>query len=92
MLLGVNSLFFCRGENMPTVKEVIKHLQRYKQSQEHIATAIWSEEDVLERAKERNIKITRKQAQDIIDRIDQKQDATTGITWDTIDCYLDDLQ
>lgn len=80
------------GENTPTVKEVIEHLQRYKQSKQHIATAIWSEDDVLERAKERNIKITRKQAQDIIDRIDHKQDATTGITWDTIDCYLDDIQ
>lgn len=76
---------------MPTVKEVIEHLRRYNEN-EHVATAIWSEDDVLGRAKERNIKITRKQAQDIIDRIYRKQDATIGITWDTIDCYLDDLQ
>lgn len=76
---------------MTTVKEVIEHLRRYNQN-EHVATAIWSEDDVLERAKERNIKITRKQAQEIVDKIDHKQDATTGITWDTIDCYLDDIQ
>jgi hypothetical protein len=43
---------------MPTVREVIKHLKSYKPD-EHIATAIWCEEDVLGRAKERHIPITR---------------------------------
>jgi hypothetical protein len=58
---------------------------------EHVAVAIWSTEDVKERAKERKIKITEKQAEELIDRIDRKQDATIGISWDTIDCYLGDL-
>ena len=75
---------------MTTVKEAIKHLKNYDTLEEHIAVAIWSEEDVLERAKERKIKITKKQAQNIIDRIDRKQDCSIGITWDTIDCYTDE--
>ena len=75
---------------MTTVKEAIEHLQRYLKPTDHVAVAIWSEEDVLERAKERRIKITKKQAQTILDRIDRKQDCTIGITWDTIDCYIDD--
>jgi hypothetical protein len=74
---------------MPTVKEVINYLKK-NSPEEHVAVAVWSEEDVLERAKERKIKITKEQAQDIIDRIDREQDATIGITWDTIDCYIDD--
>lgn len=76
---------------MSTVREVIEHLQKYYDEEEHIAVAIWSVDDVLCRAKERKIKISEEQAQEIIDRIDRQQTATLGITWDTIDCYLDDL-
>ena len=46
---------------------------------------------MLGQAKQRNVKISREQAQEIIDRIDRRQDASIGITWETIDCYLDDL-
>jgi hypothetical protein len=76
---------------MPTVEDVINHLKSYN-PKEHIAVAVWSEEDVLERAKERTMKITKEEARDIIDRIDRRQDATIGITWDTIDYYLDELE
>ena len=76
---------------MTTVKEAIEHLQRYLKPADHVAVAIWSEEDVLERAKERRIKITRKQAQEIIERIDRNLDSTQGITWDTIDAYINDF-
>jgi len=76
--------------NIPTVKEVIEHLKKYPEDL-HVAVAIWQEDDVIEFAKENDIKVTRKQAQDIIDRMDRKQDCTMGITWTTIECYLDDL-
>lgn len=75
---------------MPTVRKVVEELQRYNQ-EEHVAVAVWSEDDVIHRAEEINVKISREKAQEIIDRIDRKQTATLGITWDTIDCYLDDL-
>jgi len=74
-----------------TAKEVIECLQKYDENEE-IAVAIWSEVDVLERAKEREIAITREQAKSIIDLIHRKQDASLGISWDTIDCYLDELE
>jgi len=38
--------------------------------------------------KERGIRCSRARAREIIDRIDNKQDCSLGITWDTIDCYL----
>jgi hypothetical protein len=75
---------------MPTVASVIEHLKGYKPD-EHIATAIWCEEDVLGRAEERDMVITREQAQSIIDQMDANQDAELGITWDTIDAGLDEL-
>jgi hypothetical protein len=74
---------------MPTVASVIEHLQGYKPD-EHIATAIWCEEDVLGRAEERGIKLNQHQAQEILDTIDSKQDCELGISWDTLDCYIDD--
>ena len=74
---------------MPTVKEAIRRLKWA--SPQHVAVAIWSEDDVLERAKERHTKCSRARAREIIDRIDHKQDCSLGITWDTIDCFLDDF-
>ena len=74
---------------MTTVSEAIKRLKWNKK--QHIAVAIWCENDVLERARERNIEITKEEAAEIIDKIDNKQDCELGITWTTIDCYLDDL-
>ena len=59
--------------------------------EQHVAVAIWGEEDVLERARKRGMTITQEQAREIIDTIDHKQDCELGISWDTIDCYLDEL-
>lgn len=73
---------------MATVKEVIERLKW--NGEQHIAVAIWSEDDILGRASERDIKISREEAREIIDLIDNKQDCSIGITWDTIDCYLDE--
>ncbi len=61
------------------------------QGAEALAVITWSQEDVLHRAKERGMKITEEQARTIIGEIDRKHDASMGISWDTIDCYLDYL-
>jgi hypothetical protein len=74
---------------MPTVAEA-KH--RLKGIEGHVAVAIWQREDVIGRAEERGIKITDEQADDILDNIDRKQDCEYGISWTTIDCYLDDFK
>lgn len=75
---------------MSIVASTIEHLQGYKPD-EHIAVAIWCEADVLGRAKELGKKITRKQAQEILDDIEQHHDAELGISWDTLDCAIQDL-
>lgn len=74
---------------MTTIKELIERLQ-WHNPDEHVAVAIWSVEDVKTQAESRNLKIDDEQAEAIIERIDAKHDASIGISWDTIDCYLDD--
>jgi len=71
---------------MPTTKEVIERFNWLKN--QHVAVAIWCEDDVLELAEEEGIKCSRKRARAIIDEIDHKQDADIGISWDTIRDYL----
>lgn len=75
---------------MPLVKDVIEKLNTDYQPDEHIAVAIWCEEDVIGRARERGKVVTKEQAQRILDTIDNKQDCSLGISWDTLDCYIDD--
>jgi len=75
---------------MATVKEITAHLLKYDQNA-HVAVAIWQVCDVTARAKERGIEITVEQAESIIDRMHRRHDASLGISWDTIDAYLDDL-
>lgn len=77
--------------NLPIIEKIIEDMQRlHTNPKEHFAVVIWSEDDVLSRARERGTKITREQAQEIIDRIHRKHNASLGISWDTIDTYLDD--
>jgi len=75
---------------MPTVTEAIKRL-KWNGSQ-RVAVAIWCEHDVLAKAKELGIKCSRARARRIIDAIDSKQDCSMGITWDTISCYLTEIE
>jgi hypothetical protein len=76
---------------MTTREDAIKHIQNYNKPNEHICLIIWNVEDVLGRAKDRGMKITKNEAEEIIDIMEHRHDATIGVTWDTIDCYLGDL-
>ena len=51
----------------------------------------WSTEDVLHQAKEKGVKLTEDEANDILLHMERKHDACIGINWDTIDVYIDDL-
>ncbi len=49
---------------------------------------IWSVWDVLEQAKQRRKRLTRKQAEETMDAIGRRHDATIGVTWDTLNAYI----
>lgn len=73
---------------MPTIEEV---KNRFDSIQGHVAVAIWQREDIRGRAKDKGIKITNYQIDELLDEIDRKQDCELGITWTTIDCFLDEF-
>ena len=52
---------------------------------------IWSTEDVLHQAKEKGVKLTEDEANQILLQMERKHDADIGINWETIDVYIDDL-
>ena len=49
---------------------------------------VWSTEDVIERAKEQKIKVTKSKAREVLQSMLRGHDCNYGITWDTIDAYL----
>ena len=51
----------------------------------------WSTEDVLQRAKDNDVKLTEDEANSILLEIQRDYDADIGISWTTIDVYIDDL-
>jgi len=64
---------------MSNTKDAIKYLGTLKG--QHVVITVWSENDVLEYAQENDIKITRKQARNVIDLLDKKQDSSIGINF-----------
>lgn len=56
---------------------------------EHVAVAVWCEEDVFYVAKGKGMEISREQAQEVLAKMGS---AELGITWATIDSYLGGLE
>jgi hypothetical protein len=61
--------------------------KEFKQYQKESVKWCW--EDVAQQAKYRHIKLTKKAAQAILEHMIYKHDASEGICWITIDCYID---
>jgi predicted P-loop ATPase/GTPase len=59
-----------------------------KQGRLHV---VWLIYDVISRAKEQGIKVSRKQANDVLEMIDHNHDCNIGITWDVLDYCTDDV-
>lgn len=74
---------------MPTVKEAIHNL---KGVTGHVAMVYWCEEDVIERAASKGVRLGSRAAGRILDKIDRRHDCETGITWDTLDYYIEEFQ
>lgn len=76
---------------MPNLK-IIKSNELLKELRDRgYALSVWSDLDVLGRAKELNINCDKNQAFYICSQMDKKQDSNLGITWDTVDYYLEKL-
>lgn len=56
---------------------------------EKIGSVKWSTIDIIDRAKDRGLKVTDEQAKEILNTIIRKHDAELGINWDVIDAHTD---
>ena len=54
--------------------------------------AVWTTEDVISRAEENGKMITEEQAVEVLQTVLHKFDATQGINWYTLDCYMEDIE
>lgn len=52
---------------------------------------IWCTEDVLHEAEELGVELTEDEANDVLIRMEEKHDASIGISWDVMDVYIRDL-
>jgi len=77
---------------MPKISEVKKLLAWCGDDDTIVCVAIWCVADVMGRAEERGMTITKEQAEEVLNTMDHKQDCSMGISWDTMDVYLDDLK
>jgi len=49
----------------------------------------WVTDDVHAQAKEKGLRISNEDARNLLADMERKHDASIGINWDVIDCYLD---
>ncbi len=70
------------------VSQLKEQLNRDFKDDDEIAYVIWNREDVLSRAQQLGPEITAEAADSILERMHLKADACVGMTWDTIDFYL----
>jgi hypothetical protein len=50
----------------------------------------WCADDVMHRASQMEVKITQREAEEIIDSVAHNHDATIGVSWDTIEWAIED--
>lgn len=69
-----------------------EHLKNYKDAiiDGTAIALVWQADDVEMRAEERDIELTPEQVGDILHLLDHKHDASLGVSWDTIDYYIDE--
>jgi hypothetical protein len=72
-------------------EEAVDYFQRLHKKGEHLCILVWSTEDVIGQAQEHHIKITQAEADKIVEDMERHHDASFGVSWSTIDSYLDDL-
>lgn len=79
-----------------TVEELIRHLHNHFGLEEVVCSHLWCKYDILQRVDDRiedgeDIpKMTEAEACEILGEMERKLDYTIGVTWDTIDTYIDD--
>jgi len=72
------------------VKEWIKALRKLD-PEESICVHYWQIGDVLHMAEEMEVKVTKDEAQEILEEIEDNIDSEMGVSWDNIRSGIEDL-
>ena len=75
-----------------TSKKKDKALKALQAHWENKIAIVWSAEDVVEYAKDREMEISEETACGILESMLDGHDCNYGITWDTISCELDEVE
>ena len=51
----------------------------------------WVIDDVIWRAKDRGVKLSRAEASEVMGKLYKRHDASIGINWEVIDVWIDDV-
>ena len=76
---------------MPTVKEFIEYLNTLYKSDDTIAVHLWQVDDAIGFAKERGEELTQDEAEEVIERMHRKCDSELGLTWTTLEFWVDEI-
>ena len=71
-------------------KEWIERLQTLD-PEESICVHYWQIGDVLHMAEEMDVKVTKVEAQEILEEIENNIDSEMGVSWTSIRCGIEDL-
>jgi len=55
-------------------------------------TISWSTVDVLAKAEEMDVSLTEEQADEVLDMVERKHDASIGINWDVIEYWINEIK
>ena len=76
---------------MTTVRELIQALENNHELDDVIAFELWSVDDVMERAAEREIEVTREEAEWVLESMERHHDCIYGMNWQALDNAIDSV-
>ena len=76
---------------MSTIRMAIQRLSKYPQDAP-ACMVLWLTDDIVTRANERGLDVSEALAAEILESLENQQDANYGITWDHIDAALDNYR
>ena len=81
-----------------TINQWVDRLSKWKDQEQEICINLWCREDIYSRAEElremgiipESFKINNDTADDILTMMETNQDCSMGVSWDTVDYYIEE--
>lgn len=87
------------GDTLPMIAECLSNHDYLPEhaigmTPNHQIAIVWDADDIIDRAADTHpdLEVSYEEAIDIIEQMKRRHDCNLGITWDTIDYYIEELQ